>query len=410
MSRKLFMLSIFLTLALSACNGVAIVPVETQPAPPTAIVLPTATPVQIPTIVPTAVQLPTSIPATSQPAPATTVPGACTNSAEFVADVTVPDGSSLQSDVAFTKTWRVKNTGTCTWDSRYAVAFVDGTLFSAYDAFALSVTAAPGQTVDISLPMRSPIYPGVYESDWKMRTPDGKLFGVGQKDTPLWVKLNIGSSQSNNVIAGFIYMDKNGNLRYDYNADELMANRTVQLQQGSCAQGGMVLATAVSGADGRYALSGNFSGTLCVALQGNQVMDDSVDVNVAAGKGSTTMIDLRAASPDARIVGRVWNDTAQPDGVIQSGEPSYAGVTVMIQKGPCATPGATPYATVTDAQGYFQFSQLYGGTYCISVRADEGGNPAILGSGAWTNSLGGYQQVTVLAGQETSVNFGWQVK
>jgi len=41
---------------------------------------------------------------------------ACTDSAKFVLDVTIPDNSVISSNTAFTKTWRLKNTGTCTWD------------------------------------------------------------------------------------------------------------------------------------------------------------------------------------------------------------------------------------------------------------------------------------------------------
>ena len=37
------------------------------------------------------------------------------NWAQFVADVTVPDGTSYAPSTAFKKTWRLKNIGTCTW-------------------------------------------------------------------------------------------------------------------------------------------------------------------------------------------------------------------------------------------------------------------------------------------------------
>src|SRR5512143_3278895 len=35
--------------------------------------------------------------------------------AQFVADVTVPDGTSYAPGTTFTKTWRLKNIGSCTW-------------------------------------------------------------------------------------------------------------------------------------------------------------------------------------------------------------------------------------------------------------------------------------------------------
>ena len=39
----------------------------------------------------------------------------CSDWAQFVADVTVPDGARYDPNAAFTKTWRLRNIGTCTW-------------------------------------------------------------------------------------------------------------------------------------------------------------------------------------------------------------------------------------------------------------------------------------------------------
>ncbi len=398
MSRYIFLLSLFLLLALSACNGIAVVPLENTPAPAVTLVLPTAAPVTLvpPTLPPTAIPQP----ATSTPAPASS----CVNAAEFVADITIPDGSVLAADAPFAKTWRVKNSGTCAWDSRYALAFVDGTLFSAYDAFALSVSAAPGAVVDISIPMRAPLYPANYISEWKLRAPDGTLFGVGRSNAPLTVKLSIGGGSSQTVIAGFVYQDLNGNQQYDYASDSLMANRTVQIQQGRCSLGGNILAKTVSGADGRYSLTGNFSGQVCVALLGEETVEQVVDLNLPASE-SYNPLDLQAALPSALISGYVWSD-ADGDGFRQPGELPFAGVVVVIQKGPCGSAQSVPYSAISDADGYFQFRELYGGTYCVSIHASEGNNAVLLGSGVWTTS--GIQQITIRPSTEEIANFGWK--
>lgn len=405
MPRHISLLSLFLLLLLSACNGVAVVPLENTPAPAVTLVLPTAAPVTLlpPTLAaPTATSLPpTAIPqsVTSTPAPAS----GCVNAAEFVADVTIPDGSVLAADAPFTKTWRVKNTGTCAWDSRYALAFVDGTLFSAYDAFALSVSAAPGAVVDISIPMRAPLYPANYVSEWKLRAPDGTLFGVGRSNAPLTVKLSIGSGSSQTVIAGFVYQDLNGNLQYDYASDMLMANYKTQVQQGRCGTNGNLLASALSGADGRYTLTGDFSGDVCVSLVGESMVEHVVDLNLPSG-GSYNPLDLRAALPSATISGYVWND-ADGDGLRQNIEPIFAGVTVLLQKGACGS-NSVPVSVTTNASGFFQFRELYAGTYCVSVKASEGNNAAILGSGAWTTSA--VQQINTQPVSESFANFGWK--
>ena len=41
------------------------------------------------------------------------------NQAEFISDVTIADGTSIEpGGVAFTKTWSLSNAGTCSWDDR----------------------------------------------------------------------------------------------------------------------------------------------------------------------------------------------------------------------------------------------------------------------------------------------------
>ncbi|KXK11504.1 MAG: hypothetical protein UZ14_CFX002002738 [Chloroflexi bacterium OLB14] len=37
--------------------------------------------------------------------------------AQFVADVTIPDGTNFAANTAFKKTWRIKNIGSCAWNS-----------------------------------------------------------------------------------------------------------------------------------------------------------------------------------------------------------------------------------------------------------------------------------------------------
>ncbi len=48
------------------------------------------------------------------------------DSAEFVADVTVPDDTVIAAGKAFTKTWRLRNNGTSTWTLDYKLVFSHG--------------------------------------------------------------------------------------------------------------------------------------------------------------------------------------------------------------------------------------------------------------------------------------------
>jgi len=115
--------------------------------------------------------------------------GQC-NAATFIADITVPDGSVFNPGLAFVKTWRLKNTGACTWTSAYAPVLENGDLLGANAASPMPVSLAPGQTVDISVNMIAPGTPGHYRGNWKLRDASGVKFGVGAAaDRPFWVDI-----------------------------------------------------------------------------------------------------------------------------------------------------------------------------------------------------------------------------
>jgi hypothetical protein len=48
------------------------------------------------------------------------------NMASFIADVTTPDDTSIKVNTPFTKIWRLKNIGSCTWTSGYQLVFDSG--------------------------------------------------------------------------------------------------------------------------------------------------------------------------------------------------------------------------------------------------------------------------------------------
>jgi hypothetical protein len=101
------------------------------------------------------------------------------DAAAFVSDVTIPDGSTFTSGTQFVKTWRLKNTGTCTWSTSYAVVFTDGNAMSTPAATALPGSVAPNETIDISLTLTAPAANGTYRGNWKLRNATGVVFGTG---------------------------------------------------------------------------------------------------------------------------------------------------------------------------------------------------------------------------------------
>lgn len=122
----------------------------------------------------------TSIPtvAISSPPPATTSP--CNQAAAGVPlDVTAPAGARFNPGEEFVKTWRIVNTGSCTWTPQYALVWVSGQQMSTISEFAWGSNVAPGEMLEISVLMTAPRTPGRYQSGWLLRSPNGERFGVG---------------------------------------------------------------------------------------------------------------------------------------------------------------------------------------------------------------------------------------
>jgi hypothetical protein len=59
------------------------------------------------------------------------------NNAASLRDVTVADGEEKAPLETFTKTWRLLNTGDCSWSRSYSVVFIDGADMSATSADAV---------------------------------------------------------------------------------------------------------------------------------------------------------------------------------------------------------------------------------------------------------------------------------
>ncbi|MBI3738817.1 MAG: hypothetical protein HY258_07205 [Chloroflexi bacterium] len=127
---------------------------------------------------------PTSTPKPGTPS-VTPSPAAC-DRAQFIADVTVPDGTVFAPNAPFLKTWRLKNVGTCTWTTSYALTFDTGDKMGGPDSANLSSSVAPGQTVDVSVNLTAPSSAGSYRGYWKFRNAGGVPFGIGTAGTKSW--------------------------------------------------------------------------------------------------------------------------------------------------------------------------------------------------------------------------------
>lgn len=134
--------------------------------------------------------LPTAVPtnqATVTPLPPilTATAPVCVNGMKFVADVTFGDNNMqnppfVKAGTTFVKTWRVENTGTCTWTPNYRFVYAYGSVAAAQmggQPLNIPVNVAPGQQIDLSVTLVAPKAPSIYQGFWQIETDTGSRFG-----------------------------------------------------------------------------------------------------------------------------------------------------------------------------------------------------------------------------------------
>ncbi len=113
----------------------------------------------------------------------------CEERAAFYGDVTVPDDTQFRQAEVFTKIWRVRNEGTCTWGPGYNLVFAGGSQMNGVSASPLP-NAAPGDIIEIPIELTTPSRGGTYVGNWMFSDPYGEWFGVGATGKgEIWVRI-----------------------------------------------------------------------------------------------------------------------------------------------------------------------------------------------------------------------------
>lgn len=172
---RTFLLALLLLGLLTGCT----ITVETKTPPPPLFVTSTlpASPAATPTL-------------TATPAGILSRPKDCSDEAVLMKDVTILDGTRMKSGQSFTKTWRLKNMGTCPWDASYSLVFLAGDRMGAPDSVPLTVTL-PGETVDISVELTAPSANGSYTGVFGLRNSFGQEISIGTGNN-IWVEIVVG--------------------------------------------------------------------------------------------------------------------------------------------------------------------------------------------------------------------------
>lgn len=159
---------------------------QTAEARPSATPTATITPTPSPTVTPTLTNTPEG---GEQAATATPQQNAGTGGdnagapcykAAFEGDENIPDGSWFYVNELFTKRWRIKNVGSCTWDANINAIWVEGELMDADSVVAFTTEPVPPNSyAEILITFKGPPEAGTYTSYWMLRASDGTIFGFG---------------------------------------------------------------------------------------------------------------------------------------------------------------------------------------------------------------------------------------
>ena len=195
------MFALFLLLLITACVQVS---GETPTEAPVVFVTSTLPPTK------PGLTLPTDIPPTASPTldPSEPTPTpSCRDAAIFVEDVTVPDNTRIEAGEKFTKTWKLQNTGSCTWTD-YTIAFISGDKLDAPEKVTVPETEASAK-VDVSVDLVAPTEDGAYTANFELRDAEGEAIPLGTEPT-FWVKIVVGDempSASEQTIGSCTYTE-----------------------------------------------------------------------------------------------------------------------------------------------------------------------------------------------------------
>jgi TolB protein len=117
--------------------------------------------------------------------------GDCQPAITFVADVTIPRGTRFAVPQAFSKVWKVKNSGTCTWTpTGYTLRFVEGEQMGEATQIMVPGAIQPDATVDLVIPQVAPDAPGQHLAHWQLFDGAGQAV-AGMDGSPLQLTVDI---------------------------------------------------------------------------------------------------------------------------------------------------------------------------------------------------------------------------
>ena len=184
-TKKILVILVILALVLSACSSskkeeeaqATVNAMYTSVAQTLTVLTQEVTPVPTNTVQPaTATLAPSATPTTAKTATQVLPTEIPCDGSTYVSDITIPDGTVMTPGQAFTKTWSIKNSGTCDWTTSYKMVFLSGNAMGGAST-SLTTAIGSGHADNVSVAMVAPTLKGTYTGYWIMQNAAGKTFG-----------------------------------------------------------------------------------------------------------------------------------------------------------------------------------------------------------------------------------------
>lgn len=254
--------------------------------------------------------VPTPLPPTQPASIPTAAPQACVYGMAYVADLSYDDNNMtnppvLQPGQPFTKSWRLRNTGTCNWDPSFFLRYVRGNVPAAQmngQPVPVPAVIVPGATVDMSVNLIAPSSPGTYQGFWQMSAPNGTFFGQ-----TIWVGITVPGAPPTQAGKPFI---------------QSFIASPVNIQNGQCTQLSWVVTGSISRIDLQRNGSLLWAGVPFTGSSGDCPPTAGIFTYVltAVGPGGSTwaqvQVQVGSAPPTQTARPLIFEFRAEPQGLI----------------------------------------------------------------------------------------------
>jgi hypothetical protein len=371
-----------LILAILACNTQAANSPASNPGAAATAVAQTLT--AMPVIPVSGSSTATPVPPTTTTAPSapTNVPSATTvcDSGQFISE-TIPDGTLENPNASFTKTWRLKNVGACTWNSSYAIVFVSGTAMGAPAAVPLSGTVNPGQEVDVAVPMQAPSAPGAYTGNWKLRNTSSVLFGLGASNGPFWVKINVPapSATATSSSGPVLHIPLNP-------VFPLLLIQSQQVLAQVTAPGGGIGHAVVNCPSGSIVTGGGFAGNSNLLVYSDSATGNGWEVDAQNTSGADQLLNAYAIclSNTSGVSQQVYAQVTAPGSSVGNASVSCPSGSVVTGGGFAGNSNLVVYNSSANGNGWQVYAQNNSGSgqllnaYAICVSGTSGSSQQVI--------------------------------